>query len=88
MQGFDGGRIYVSLIGGKHGAETVRGGKNKFSEFPAACLRHLRGEHVFELMGEFTQLMKTASRRITLESVHSAANPANHFLIAGTRFEL
>src|SRR6267142_3696647 len=85
---FDGGRIHVSLVGGKHGAETIRGGENKFGEFPAAGVRHLRGEHVFELMGEFTQLMKTASRRITLESVHSAANPANYFLIAGTRFEL
>ena len=32
--------------------------------------------------------MKTASRRITLESVHGAANTADHLLIAGTRFEL
>src|SRR6266481_9133583 len=88
MKRFDGGRIHVPLIGGKHGAKTIRGSKNKFGEFPAAGLRHLRGEDVFEFVGEFTQLVKTASRRITLESVHSAANPTNHFLIAGTRFEL
>src|SRR6266446_4502001 len=88
MKRFDGGRIHVPLIGGKHGAETIRGSKNKFGKFPAASLRHLRGEHVFEFVGKFTQLMKTASRRITLESVHSATNPANHCLVAGTGFEL
>src|SRR6266850_33742 len=88
MKRFDHGRIHVPLIGGKHGTETIRGRENKFSELPAAGLRHLRSEHVFELVGEFTQLVKAASRGITLQSVHGAANPANHFLIAGPRFEL
>jgi hypothetical protein len=88
MKRFDGGRIHVPLIGSKHGTETIRGGENKFSELPAAGLRHLRSEHVFELVGEFTQLVKTASCRITLQSVDGAANTADHFLIAGTRFEL
>ncbi len=88
MKGFDGGRIDVPLIGGQHGAETIRGSENKFGELPAAGLRHLRGEHVFELVGKFAQLVKTASRRITLESVDGAANTTDHFLVAGTGFEL
>ena len=88
MKRFDGGRFRVPLIGSKHGAETIRGSKHKFGEFPAAGVRYLRSEHVFEFVGEFTQLVKTACRRITLQSVHGASDTAEDFLIGGTGFEL
>jgi hypothetical protein len=88
MKRFDGGWFHVPLIGGKHGAETIRGSEYKFGEFPAAGIRHLRSEHVFEFVGEFTQLVKTASRRITLQSMHGAANTTEDFLIGGLGFEL
>src|SRR6266699_437024 len=48
----------------------------------------LRRQHVFQFVGELTELVKTAGGGIAFQGVDGAANPANDFFIRGMSLEL
>jgi len=56
----------ILLIRGEHAFEGVHGGEHHLGKSRAVGLPNLQRENVFEFMRDFTELLETASRGITL----------------------
>jgi hypothetical protein len=83
-----GGRFLAVLVRGEHRAKTVRGGENQLGEVGAAGLSNLRSKNILEFVGQLTQLVKSTSRGITLQGMHSSTDTTNDFFVGGAGLKL
>src|ERR1700691_6723824 len=86
-QGASHGGLEAVAIGGEHFVKCIGSGENNLGNEPGVLFDQLRGQDVFELVGELTEFAKTTGGGIAFERVYRAADAAKVFLIGGMLFE-
>jgi hypothetical protein len=87
MEVVQGGGLRTLLVGGQHRFKTIGRREHNPRKLGAVQAGHLRGQHVFEFVGECAEFVKATGRRIPFQRVDDAANAANHFFVGRPRLE-